>query len=405
LRKADFNKREELLPCGPATKSYYALMETTPQDRFATTFEPPFSFQIRCGLASAVKCVMLAGFLFFQGQQSAWPQLYDAARDFSIVKNPNGVWSYGYKKTLADTFTLFDEVSLRGGELGFWISSAHFFGNEPSVAKNFLDFPKKPCTDCDYVLAPGQMVIHPGHSGEYCIVRWTCPASGFYDAAASFFGLGSLSRVSVHVFADGEQISGALFTATGQSTNFSNEVFVPSGGVLDAAVGFSTDDNFGDATGLQFWISPVVPGGQAATAVARIVNGFLVDVAVTDGGSGYVDAPEIHFLGGGTGATAQATVENGKVVSIKVISAGSGYNDTTQVVVEPPPKLASLSIRVQTVRVTLSVNTGRHYLLESSVDLKNWTTVSDFVADANFFTRDFDVFETGRFFRISEVPR
>ena len=156
------------------------------------------------------------------------------------------------------------------------------------------------------------------------MVRWTCPISGSYEATASFLGLGRASTVTIHVFANGEEIFGSHLAANGQSGNFSKQLFLVEGDALDAAVGSGTDGHNGDATGLQFPIDSFVPGGLSASAGARVVNGFLVEVIVTNGGSGYVDPPQIRFVGHGTGAVAEATIENGAVKSIKVTAAGGG---------------------------------------------------------------------------------
>ena len=47
-------------------------------------------------LKRAFLTILLLGIVESKG----WTQIYDAARDFSIEHNPNGVWSYGYKQTL-----------------------------------------------------------------------------------------------------------------------------------------------------------------------------------------------------------------------------------------------------------------------------------------------------------------
>jgi hypothetical protein len=373
---------------------------TPPQDRIYYEF---FFQTVNNTLTIPLKRASLIILLLGIGESKGWTQIYDAARDFSIKNNPSGVWSYGYKETLGDTFKRFDLVSNRGGPLSFWIFNNQVI--EPSVVKNFSSVPTKACPNCDFTVDPGQLVFHPGGAGELSIVRWTCPISGPYEATASFLGVGHVSTVTIHLFANGQEIFGSNLMTNGQSSTFSKQLFLVEGDVLDAAVGAGTDGHYGDATGLQFFIDSFVSGGPSASADARVVNGFLVDVIVTAGGSGYVDPPQVRFVGHGTGAVAEATIENGAVKSIKVIAAGSGYDESTKVFIEPPPKLPSLSIRVQTVRVALSVTAGRHYLLESSTDLKNWASASDFVADTNIITKDFDVFETGRFFRITEIPR
>ena len=55
--------------------------------------------------------------------------------------------------------------------------------------------------------------------------------------------------------------------------------------------------------------------------------------------------------------------------------------------------------------VTQPVRVNHNYVLESSFNLQTWPQVGDqFTADAETVTSEFDVLETGRYFRIREVP-
>lgn len=77
---------------------------------------------------------------------------------------------------------------------------------------------------------------------------------------------------------------------------------------------------------------------RTATAVPTVVNGFVVAITVTDGGSGYATPPAITITGGnGTGASATATVLNGAVDKVIVGNAGSGYTGSPAVTIAPPP--------------------------------------------------------------------
>lgn len=60
--------------------------------------------------------------------------------------------------------------------------------------------------------------------------------------------------------------------------------------------------------------------------------GSVLNVSVTNPGSGYTTAPTVAFTGGGgTGAAATATVADGKVTGITITSAGSGYTSAPTV--------------------------------------------------------------------------
>jgi hypothetical protein len=76
---------------------------------------------------------------------------------------------------------------------------------------------------------------------------------------------------------------------------------------------------------------------RAATAQAVVMNGFLIDASVTDGGYSYTNKPTVRiFGGGGSGAQAQAVVSNGVVTAVRILSAGSGYTSQPVIVIAPP---------------------------------------------------------------------
>lgn len=152
-------------------------------------------------------------------------------------------------------------------------------------------------------------------------------------------------------------------------------------------------------------VSAVDSGPRRAKATAQVVNGFLVGIDIIDGGAGYTEAPKVQiFSPEGSGASAVATVSGGAVTSIKVLNAGSGYTSPV-VVIDSPPFAPELKVRVTRVGVDLKVMAGKKYLLESSKDFFVWTPAGDpFVAQDENLTEEFVVEETGRFFRVLQVP-
>jgi len=77
---------------------------------------------------------------------------------------------------------------------------------------------------------------------------------------------------------------------------------------------------------------------RIATATAQVVNGFVVGATITDGGSGYTNAPTVTISGGGgSGATAIALVENGAVTKITIQNPGTGYTSVPTLTIAPPP--------------------------------------------------------------------
>jgi hypothetical protein len=95
-----------------------------------------------------------------------------------------------------------------------------------------------------------------------------------------------------------------------------------------------------------------------AFAVAQVVNGSVVGVTMTDGGSGYVTAPSVLVVrGGGTNATATASISGGSVVGISITSIGVGYTNTPIVQIAPPPAVAVLPSAKPVMRLNVSSST------------------------------------------------
>jgi hypothetical protein len=143
-----------------------------------------------------------------------------------------------------------------------------------------------------------------------------------------------------------------------------------------------------------------------ATAVAELVNGVVVGATITDPGCGYTNAPLVLILGGGgSGATATAILANGSVAQIQVNNGGCCYTNAPRVLIASPPFVPTLEIRFSKAVVTQHVVLGRKYLLESSFDFVTWTpTGPSFIATSETIENEFDVNETGKYFRLSEVP-
>jgi hypothetical protein len=120
---------------------------------------------------------------------AAGAQTYDAAADFSIASNPNGVWSYGWSTSRGSTFNLlpqprpaFDGVS------DVWTGSGICCDIAPSVFHNGSNSVDTRASCC----APwpvGGLGFHPGIDGENSIVRWTAPSTGVFKIKATFSGL------------------------------------------------------------------------------------------------------------------------------------------------------------------------------------------------------------------------
>ncbi len=85
----------------------------------------------------------------------------------------------------------------------------------------------------------------------------------------------------------------------------------------------------------------LVSGGTSAAAQANasvtVFFGFVVQIAVTSGGAGYMAAPAVTITdSSGSGASAIAQIANGQVTGITVTDAGSGYSASPSITIAPP---------------------------------------------------------------------
>ena len=78
-------------------------------------------------------------------------------------------------------------------------------------------------------------------------------------------------------------------------------------------------------------------GSEGATAVAGVSFGFLTNIQVAQGGSGYITRPDVIITDStGVGAAAFANLTGDSVSSITVINAGSGYSLSPTITVSAP---------------------------------------------------------------------
>lgn len=144
---------------------------------------------------------------------------------------------------------------------------------------------------------------------------------------------------------------------------------------------------------------------RRAVAEAIVINGFVVSVRILDEGFGYVDAPSVSLIGGGgSGAVVSSDVNNGRVTGFRVLNAGNGYLTPLSVTISPPPIGPELQIAVSRVKVNMKLTVGKKYILEASKDFQTWTAAAPkFTADRNEIELEFEVQNTGQFFRIKEL--
>jgi hypothetical protein len=123
----------------------------------------------------------------------------------------------------------------------------------------------------------------------------------------------------------------------------------------------------------------VTPVPAQAYAIAHVLNGFVYEIDLTNGGSGYTNKPGVKLSGcGGSGALASVTnVSNGVVTGIHVDNPGSGYTCAPLVVIDPPPAKALYPTVAHYMELDMShLSPYDDYQLESSeVPSGSWTNL------------------------------
>ncbi len=142
-----------------------------------------------------------------------------------------------------------------------------------------------------------------------------------------------------------------------------------------------------------------------ATAELKMVNGYVVEVIVTDCGWGYDFEPKVRIKDEqGDGAEAHCIVKNGIVTAVVVDKPGRGYSEETTVKIGSPFTYNSMEIQVSEVLITMHLTLGREYQLECTEDHITWEKVGEpFIAEDETLQIRVEVTDRGRYFRVHEV--
>jgi len=333
---------------------------------------------------------------------------FDLSRDFSILRNPNGPWSYGWKSILAGEFTLLT------------VPRSYFSG--PALTEDWvLANNQVPVVMCNVssntfdngqaYFPPGTVAVSAGFDGwpqNYCVVRFTAPSSGAYrlenGIESRLYGPAS-KETDFHVLLNGVQIHGTNLPPNSKST-YANEIQLSTGDVVDFICGRGPSGVFDTGLKISARLTPTVCTPHKAKAAAQIVNGFVVGATLTDLGCGYTNPPAVLIKGGGgSGAVAQAVISNGVVVAIQILNAGFSYENAPTILIASPPFVPKVGIKVRRIEVNQEVVLGWKYVLETSTNSLDWTATGPaFVAEDESLSTEFDVDAVGRFFRLRVVP-
>lgn len=98
--------------------------------------------------------------------------------------------------------------------------------------------------------------------------------------------------------------------------------------------------------------------GVDSTAENFDSSGRIVEVAVANAGTGYIETPNVSFSGGGgSGAAATATVSGGSVASIALTNNGSSYENVPSVFVDIPRRtIATTAVNTTAETITYTAH-------------------------------------------------
>ncbi len=177
---------------------------------------------------------------------------YDAVADFSSTSNPNGVWSYGTRATIASPFVAFPESG--GFDIGDAVQGWHDAGTSspPYVGINTTAAPVSGLT---VTVPTGVLDMHPGSDGTYSDVEFTANFAGPVTVTAVFSGIDvGGTTTDVHVLHNGAAIADGDVNGYGDVSTVAPgplAVTVAVGDTIDFVVGFGTNGSYNsDSTSL-----------------------------------------------------------------------------------------------------------------------------------------------------------
>jgi hypothetical protein len=187
----------------------------------------------------------------------------DLGTDFSVDRNPNGPWQYGFSASASlalEQFTLARDVEMQG-RIGFWHPAGGYY---PYVAWNPARRTLADPTQ-SWALRPHEVALEASNTGQYAIVRFVAPVAGRHRVQARFAGIHfRRSTTDVHVRVNDTAVFDAIVDGYGgdrrfQSIDgpaararFTGTYRLAAGDVVTFAVGYGPNaTNFNDTTGLR----------------------------------------------------------------------------------------------------------------------------------------------------------
>jgi hypothetical protein len=189
--------------------------------------------------------------------------IHDLGADFSLGRNPNGPWQYGFSASTSlalEQFTLARDVEMQG-RIGFWHPADGYY---PYLAWNPARRTLADPTH-SWALRPREVALEASNTGQYAIVRFVAPVAGRYRVKARFAGIHfRRSTTDVHVRVNDTAVFDAIVEGYGGDrrfhplegpsarARFTGTHRLAAGDVVTIAVGYGPNaTHFNDTTGLR----------------------------------------------------------------------------------------------------------------------------------------------------------
>lgn len=209
----------------------------------------------------------IAGVIFCAGILAP-TATFDLSVDFSLQKNPNHMWQYGYSAThsLDPAEFRLAQYAHPIGPVGFWhahVSHQPGPGWYPYIAFNSTNQSQLGSAN-GWAVRPGEVAMEASNTGQYSLVRFVAPKSGTYDVTARFEGVHfGLSTTDVHVLHNAESLFDAEIEGYGgdpafhqvqganPAASYSGRVDLVENDTVTFAVGYGKNKtHYSDTTGL-----------------------------------------------------------------------------------------------------------------------------------------------------------
>lgn len=231
---------------------------------------PGFWNDLRCDSPDVTKAIVEYLPNGYQGKTS-----WDLAGDFTTRTNPSGLWGFGYRMNSLSAVQslLAPKSNCSDLRLTCWLMSATA-PDIPFVGANLNDGTLVKRT---IIVAPNEVVLHPGMNGEQAVVAWKAPSTGNYRIKGTFQVVDVIpTGVNVAIDQGLASIYSAFLDRAKPSGNFDfNRQFAK-----DEVIYFSVDaaGNYGnDSTALSITISRTA-GSGSITVLAYTIPGATLTV-------------------------------------------------------------------------------------------------------------------------------